>query len=245
MMTFTAPWLRVNLLDVLLLDIAGMQELGLKLGLNLAAALIIVLLIYRPTNDKPEYTFTYLIFNILIFFICHLMATVELGIGFGFGLFALFSIMRYRTMTISIKDMTYLFALVCIAVMNSISTLHFKMLELAFINIFIVVSIFVAEKVFFRKVYDVKKVTYEYVERVKPENEKELIEDLEARTGRKVNKVEVTSMNYLNDSASLLVYFEPIKSSSKIQFKEEFIDIKNTSQNGQVHQNQSGEYEEV
>lgn len=119
------------------------------------------------------------------------------------------------------------------------------MLELAFINIFIVVSIFVAEKVFFRKVYDVKKVTYEYVERVKPENEKELIEDLEARTGRKVNKVEVTSMNYLNDSASLLVYFEPIKSSSKIQFKEEFIDIKNTSQNGQVHQNQSGEYEEV
>ena len=74
-MTFTALWLHINLLDALLLNIASMQELGLKLALNLVVAVTIVMLVYRPTNDKPEYTFTYLIFNILIFFICYLMTT--------------------------------------------------------------------------------------------------------------------------------------------------------------------------
>lgn len=244
-MTSTALWLSVNTLDVLLLNLVGMQTLGLKLVLNLTAALIIVLLIYRPTNDKPEYTFTYLIFNILIFFICHLMTTVDLGIGFGFGLFALFSIMRYRTMTISIKDMTYLFALVCLAVMNSISTSEFSVIELLLINAFIVISIFAAEKILFRQVYDIKKVTYEYVDRIKPENEHELIEDLETRTGRKVVKIDVLAMNYLNDSASLLVYFEPLDKNSLIDFKEGTIQIDNLAQNGQAHKNQPGEYEEV
>ncbi len=244
-MTSTALWLSVNTLDVLLLNLAGMQALGLKLALNLTAAMIIVLLIYRPANDKPEYTFTYLIFNILIFFICHLMTSVDLGIGFGFGLFALFSIMRYRTMTISIKDMTYLFALVCLAVMNSISATEFSVVELLLINAFIVTSIFVAEKVFFRQVYDVKKVTYEYVDRIKPENEHELIEDLETRTGRKVVKIDVLAMNYLNDSASLRVYFEPLDKKSLIDFKEGTIQIDSVAQNGQAHKNQPGEYEEV
>jgi len=95
-------------MDIVLLDISNIEQLGLKLILNLAVTLVIVLLIYRPANDKPEYTFTYLIFNVLIFFICYLMASIEeLGIGFGFGLFALFSIMRYRTMTISYRIGTY------------------------------------------------------------------------------------------------------------------------------------------
>jgi len=244
-MTFTALWLPVNLLDGLLLNIASMQELGLKLALNMLVAVIIVMLIYRPTNDKPEYTFTYLIFNILIFFICYLMTTVDLGIGFGFGLFALFSIMRYRTMTISIKDMTYLFALVCIAVINSISIEQFSIIELVFINAFIISAIFIAEKILFRKVYDIKKVTYEYVDRIKPENEQELIEDLEGRTGRKVVKIDVIAMNYLNDSASLRVHFEPLEKSSKIQYKEELMEVNKHAQNGQVHKNQPDEYEEV
>lgn len=229
-------------MDIVLLDISNIEQLGLKLILNLAVTLVIVLLIYRPANDKPEYTFTYLIFNILIFFICYLMAGIEeLGIGFGFGLFALFSIMRYRTMTISIKDMTYLFAVVSVAVINAISIGVFNLVELALINTFIVLSIFIFEKLIFRQAYDVKKVTYEYVDRITPEKEEELIADLEARTGRKVAKVDVFSMNYLNDSAVLRVYFEPLKSTARIRYKEPLEE--DTTQ--AVQANQPNEYEGV
>ena len=208
-------------MDIVLLDISNVEQLGLKLMINLIVTLVIVLLIYRPANDKPEYTFTYLIFNVLIFFICYLMASIEeLGIGFGFGLFALFSIMRYRTMTISIKDMTYLFAVVSIAVINAISAKVFNLTELVLINAFIVACIFIFEKLIFRQAYDVKKVTYEYVDRITPEKEAQLINDLETRTGRKVAKVDVFSLNYLNDSAVLRVYFEPLKSTARIRYKE-------------------------
>jgi len=239
-MTFTAPWLNVRLLDILLLDISSIELLGLKLILNFTITLIIVLVIYRPANDKPEYTFTYIIFNILIFFLCYLMASIpELGIGFGFGLFALFSIMRYRTTTISIKDMTYLFAVVCIAVINAVGGL-FDITELLLINGFIALSIFIFEKLLFRQVYDIKKVTYEYVDRITPEREEELITDLETRTGRKVAKVDVDSMNYLNDSAVLQVYFEPLKSTSRVRYKEP---LEDTTQNIEVKK--ASEYEGV
>ncbi len=229
-------------MDIVLLDISNIEQLGLKLVLNVAVTLVIVLLIYRPANDKPEYTFTYLIFNVLIFFICYLMASIDkLGIGFGFGLFALFSIMRYRTMTISIKDMTYLFAVVSVAVINAISIELFSMIELTLINAFIVASIFIFEKLIFRQAYDVKKVIYEYVDRITPEKEEELIADLEARTGRKVAKVDVFSMNYLNDSAVLMVHFEPLKSTARIRYKEPLEE--DTTQT--VQANQPNEYEGV
>jgi len=230
-------------MDIVLLDISNIEQLGLKLILNLIVTLVIVLLIYRPANDKPEYTFTYLIFNVLIFFICYLMASIEeLGIGFGFGLFALFSIMRYRTMTISIKDMTYLFAVVSVAVINAISAKVFGFTELILINAFIVACIFVFEKLIFRQAYDVKKVTYEYVDRITPEKEAQLIDDLETRTGRKVAKVDVFSMNYLNDSAVLRVYFEPLKSTARIRYKEP---LEEDTTQTTVQANQPNEYEGV
>ncbi len=229
-------------MDIVLLDISNIEQLGLKLILNLVVTLVIVLLIYRPANDKPEYTFTYLIFNVLIFFICYLMASIEeLGIGFGFGLFALFSIMRYRTMTISIKDMTYLFAVVSVAVINAISAKVFGFTELILINGFIVACIFIFEKLIFRQAYDVKKVTYEYVDRITPEKEAQLIHDLETRTGRKVAKVDVFSMNYLNDSAVLRVYFEPLKSTARIRYKEPLEEDTTRT----IQANQANEYEGV
>jgi len=171
------------------------------------------------------------------------MASIEeLGIGFGFGLFALFSIMRYRTMTISIKDMTYLFAVVSVAVINAISAKVFGFTELILINAFIVACIFVFEKLIFRQAYDVKKVTYEYVDRITPEKEAQLIDDLETRTGRKVAKVDVFSMNYLNDSAVLRVYFEPLKSTARIRYKEP---LEEDTTQTTVQANQPNEYEGV
>ncbi|MEM7106328.1 MAG: DUF4956 domain-containing protein, partial [Bacteroidota bacterium] len=101
------------------IDTGTMITLLVKFLLDLFMVFLIVRMIYKPNSTSNDYAFTYFIFNILIFFLCHLMVNVDLSLGFAFGLFALFSIMRYRTTTISIKDMTFLFSVVCIAVINS------------------------------------------------------------------------------------------------------------------------------
>ncbi len=241
-MTFTDPLQFVDLLDIAWYNAEAIKGLGLKLLVNLIITFTIVLLIYRPANQQAEYAFTYLIFNILIFFLCYMMINVELGLEFAFGLFALFSIMRYRTMTISIKDMTYLFAVVCVAVINSLSGDNFTIVEILGINIFIVVAIFALERLLFANTHDVKKITYEYIDRVRPDNEEELFKDIEERTGRTVVKIDIVSLNYLNDSAVLSVHFKKDRNRKR---KVQYLNENKAELNGLTHQNQpSDAYEQ-
>lgn len=203
--------LQINLLEINWYNLDSLGNLGLKFGLNLVVMYLIVMQIYRPLNRKTTYVFTYFIFNILIFFLCHLMLNSNVGVGFGFGLFALFSIMRYRTMTIDIKDMTYLFSVVCIAVLNALSTGHSNVLELVLINGTIVFFIYFMEKLLFQKQLKCQQLIYEQIELIKPQHFEQLKEDLGNRLGQKVLKVEVLSLNYLNDSAVLDVYYEEVE----------------------------------
>ncbi|MEM6725484.1 MAG: DUF4956 domain-containing protein, partial [Bacteroidota bacterium] len=121
-------------------------RLVFKLVLDLIVAGLVVLKIYRPLPGERSYQFTFLVFNLLIFFLCHLMVRVELGLGFAFGLFALFSIMRYRTMTIHIREMTYLFVVISLGVINSIYGTELSLLEIALINGVIVGAVFLADR---------------------------------------------------------------------------------------------------
>lgn len=190
-------------------DIDTISPLAVKLLLDVAITFIIVMLIYRPRQQSSDYTFTFFIFNILIFFICHMMIGLDqASIGFGFGLFALFSIMRYRTSTIRIKDMTYLFAVVCIAVINALASNNFSVFELVFINLTVVGSIYFLEIILFKDNLIPYRINYEDVEMIKPRNKEKLLADIEERIGRKVEKIDIESINYLNDSAVLWVYFK-------------------------------------
>ena len=205
-MTFIETLLQANPINWY--ELTNLPILLLKFTINLIFVFLIVKQIYGKRNDKKEYSFTYFTFNILIFFLCHLMVNIDLGMGFAFGLFALFSIMRYRTQTISIKDMTYLFAVVCIAVMNSINSVELSILELLVINSAIVGSLFVLEGMFFAESLISRKVQYEKVRLVQPQHYKELKADLESRMGVDIKKIEVYSVNYLTDSAVLYVSFD-------------------------------------
>ena len=209
-MTFTELF-PINLLSIPFYDLESLSSLLLKFALNFVVTSLIVMGIYRPTNNKTAYIFTYFIFNILIFFLCHLMLNSNVGVGFGFGLFALFSIMRYRTMTIDIKDMTYLFAVVCIAVMNALSSGHSSLVELIVINLAIVVAIFIMEKTFFKEPLVSQQLVYEQISLIKPQHFPELKADLGNRLGRDIKKIEVISLNYLNDSALLNVHYTPLQ----------------------------------
>lgn len=197
----------INLLEINWFNSESMTSLALKFAIDLIITYFIVMVIYRSKNDKTEFIFTYFVFNILIFFLCHLMLSTQLTLGFAFGLFALFSIMRYRTMTIDIKDMTYLFAVVCIAVMNALSGFYVSVGEQIFINIAILSSLYLLESTLFKQGLVSQQLVYENIELIKPQYEKELRADLENRIGRPIQKIKIVSLNFLNDSATLDVQY--------------------------------------
>lgn len=178
-------------------------------GLNIAIAIIIIGFIYYPSNHaKKEYVFTFFSFNILIYFVSGLLRDVQLTIGFGFGLLAVFSTLRYRTERIPIKEMTYLFICITIPFVNTLfMATRITFNELIIINAVVVIVIFLIEKSWGIPYYGSKRVLYEKIEMIKPEYYDQMLEDLCLRTGLEITSFEVNEINFLRDTADLTVYY--------------------------------------
>lgn len=190
-----------------LLDSKDLGELVFRFAIDFIFAFIIIRLIYYPIYKQKEYLFTYFLFNILIFLVCILLSGVKLKLGFAFGLFAIFAILRYRTEQIPIKEMTYLFAVIIVAVVNALSSKKISYAELLFTNLVIVGTIYGLEKIWLQKKETIKTVTYEKIELIKPENYQQLIKDLRERTGLDIHRVDIVSINFLRDTARLKIYY--------------------------------------
>ncbi len=175
--------------------------------LNFVVALIIVRFIYYPRTKDKRFVFTFLAFNMIIYFVLSLMVSIQLGIGVGFGLFAIFSVLRYRTDPMPIREMTYLFIILALPVMNSTGMLESSWPQLMLANSMVILVLWLLENEWgFR--YEVSKhITYEKIELVPPTRRAEMIADLEARTGLKVKKVNVGKIDFLRDTAELQVLF--------------------------------------
>ncbi|NMC16462.1 MAG: DUF4956 domain-containing protein [Chloroflexi bacterium] len=175
--------------------------------LNFVVALIIVRFIYYPRTKDKRFVFTFLAFNMIIYFVLSLMVSIQLGIGVGFGLFAIFSVLRYRTDPMPIREMTYLFIILALPVMNSTGMLESSWPQLMLANSMVILVLWLLENEWgFR--YEVSKhITYEKIELVPPTRRAEMIADLEARTGLKVKKVNVGKIDFLRDTAELQVFF--------------------------------------
>ena len=175
--------------------------------LNFVVALIIVRFIYYPRTKDKRFVFTFLAFNMIIYFVLSLMVSSQLGIGVGFGLFAIFSVLRYRTDPMPIREMTYLFIILALPVMNSTGMLESSWPQLMLANSMVILVLWLLENEWgFR--YEVSKhITYEKIELVPPTRRAEMIADLEARTGLKVKKVNVGKIDFLRDTAELQVFF--------------------------------------
>lgn len=178
--------------------------------LNLVISTIIIGFIYYPENrSKHDYIFTFFSFNILIYFVSGLLRDVQLTIGFGFGLLAVFSTLRYRTEPVRVKDMTYLFICITLPFMNTLfMATRITFSELVVINAFVVVVIFVLEKRWGVNYETAKEVHYEKIELIKPENYELLLTDLRQRTGLPVLRAEVVSIDFLRDTAQLVIYYD-------------------------------------
>lgn len=187
---------------------------------NLAITLVLVRWIYYPVTRNKNYVFTFIAFSTLIYFVLSFMNRVEIGVGVGFGLFAIFSILRYRTDPIPIREMTYLFIIAALPVMNSAASSESVWPQLLVANLAIIFILFILEKGWGFKFEANRQITYEKVELVRPDREVELIADLESRTGLKINRISVGKMDYLHDTAILKVYYyEP--SASILRANEE------------------------
>jgi hypothetical protein len=177
-------------------------------GLNLAIVIIIVRFIYYPQQRDKNYVFTLITFNTIVFFVMGLLNNANIGVGVGFGLFAIFSILRYRTDTIPIREMTYLFVLIALPVLNSVLLTSAVYAEFAVVNLATIAILFVLEKGWGFQYEARKTIVYERIEMVRPENWSLMLDDLRARTGLPIKRVEIGRLNFLRDSAEITIFYE-------------------------------------
>lgn len=179
-------------------------------GLNLAVAIVIVRFIYYPLTQDKNFVFTFLAFNTIIYFVFSLLSSIELSVGVGFGLFAIFSVLRYRTEEMSPREMTYLFIIIALPVMNSalVSTADFDKLLVA--NSLILILLYALENEWGFHFEASNKITYEKINLITPANRQLLLADLRQRTGLPVKRVEIGRIDFLHDTAELRIFYDPI-----------------------------------
>ena len=187
----------------------GMEDFLLRLLLNVIVVLGIVHFLYYRRSKRSDYYFTYVIIALSTFMIVALLGSVKLKTGFALGLFAIFSIIRYRTESMPVREMTYLFAIVAISVVNALAGEEVGWLGLVTINAIFIVAIALAELTRKMRHLACKYVKYDRIDLILPARRQEMIADLETRLGVKVHKVDVGTVNFLKDMAVLKVWYEP------------------------------------
>lgn len=184
-------------------------KLLFKFSINLISVLIIARYIYYPTARRKDYLFSYILISMVVFLVCFTLKKIELEIGMALGLFAIFGIIRYRTDAIQIKEMTYLFIIIGISVINSLSNKKASYAELVFANAAVMFIAFGLERWWLLKHSSYKTITYEKIELITPDKQTELKADLEKRTGLIISTVAVGKINFLNDTAQIRIsYYE-------------------------------------
>ena len=183
-------------------------EILLSFGFNFLVVIAIVRGIYYPKTKDRDYIFTFLAFNTIIFFVLRLLSSIDLSVGFGFGLFAIFSVLRYRTKPIPIREMTYLFVIIALPVMNSILINENGFEQLLIANLLIILVLYAIEQGWGFQFVSRKRITYEKIDLIQPENHQLLLEDLRQRTGLPVTGFEIGSINLLRDTAKIDVFYK-------------------------------------
>lgn len=176
----------------------------ISLGIDIATVLLIIVFIYYPNYRRMDNVFTYITFNIIIFLLTFVLNKVKISMGAAFGLFAVFSMLRYRTEGITMTDMTYLFSFIALGL---ISAIHLEVAEQIIIAAIVFATIFILEGNLLLKRELSKRVMYENIENIKPENRQALIDDLKERTGLNVHRFSIIKIDFLRDIATIIVYY--------------------------------------
>ena len=216
---------KIRLGNLEIIDFSSFLELVARFTLNFVVIMILVRWLYYSSTKRKDYLFTYILISSVVFLLCYLLESVKLQIGFALGLFAIFGIIRYRTNPIPIKEMTYLFLIIGVSVINSLADQDTSVANMLFSNGVIVFAAFGLEKLWLLKHQSTKVVIYEKINLIKPEKYQELLKDLKERTGiTKINRVEVGKIDFLKDTCILTIYYE--EPGKNINLTDQMGDIK-------------------
>lgn len=185
----------------------GWSALLVLFGLNLVSAFVVVRLIYHMAAKRRDYVFTFMLVSNSVFLLCRLLAGVEIDLAFALGLFAIFGIIRYRTYAVPIREMTYLFIVITLAVINALAPLAASWIEIGLANLLIWLLAWVLERLWFVEHLATKVVVYDRIELLHEGRRPELIADLEQRTGVSIVNIEIGKVDLLRDTANIKIHF--------------------------------------
>jgi hypothetical protein len=194
-------------LNIELMNWEDFWDLIIKAVFNTLVVLYLVRVLYYKVTPRKDFLFTYIMISQVVYFMLMLLENVGVNLGFALGLFAIFGMLRYRTRQIPIREMTYLFLVIGVSVINALSNRRVSYAELVLTNLVVVAVTYLLERKFLLKHESKREINYEKVDLIKPENREELIRDLEERTGLKINRVEIGRVDFLRDSARVYIYY--------------------------------------
>ena len=215
--------------DAMMTTAQKVGELGIRFALNLLVCWLLVHFFYYRKSRRRDYYFTFMIFSSAMLTLLYIMGNVEVGVGLTLGLFAIFGVIRYRTETVPIREMTYLFVIIALAAVNGLAPLyqiadvatapHYVLSwgnvgVMALVNALVVLLVWVLESESLVKHTTTKLVLYDRIELIVPEKREELVADLEKRLGVKVDNVEIGHVDFLKDAAFIKVFYRLGKGES-------------------------------
>ena len=198
----------LSLFDIPIINPEDFIQLLVRFALNLIVTFIVVNYIYSKNSNRKEFYFSYFAISITIFILCFLLESVNFELGFAIGLFAIFGIIRYRTDPIPIKEMTYLFVIIGISVINGLSNKNVSHAMLLFTNFAIVAAMAILEKIHLFKQELCITINYENLKNLHIQKKEELYNDIRERTGIKVKRIEIKEINFRRKYAVLFVYHD-------------------------------------
>ncbi len=204
----------IRFLGLKLINPTDFVQLVTRFVFNFLITIILIRFLYYPHAKRKDYFFIFLIFSTIVFLLCFMLGKVSVQLGFALGLFAIFGILRYRTDTIPIKEMTYLFLMVGIAVVNSLSDKTVSWSELVFANMAIVLITWYLERIWMQKKEGFMDIRYEKIELIQPARHAELLDDLKKRTGLNVYRFSIDRINFMRDTARIRIFYHDEKPAS-------------------------------
>lgn len=196
----------IELMGTPLLEAPSFMVMMLRFSFNTLMVWLMIHCLYYPKSKRRDYYFTFMLISISIFFMIFLLGGVKLKVGFALGLFAIFGIIRYRTESMPVREMTYLFCIIAMSVINALAT-TISYAELVMTNLMFLLATWFFESYILLKHVSTKLIRYDRIALIRPDKYAEMVADLEERTGLSIKKAEVGAIDFLRDMAIVKIYY--------------------------------------
>jgi hypothetical protein len=192
----------------------GWIEFITRFGINFFVIFVLIRILYYPMSKNRDFLFTFFLFNIINFLICFLLSSAKLKMGFAFGLFAIFSILRYRTVTVPVREMGYFFVSVTLGIINSLTGVDDNFLLLGTANAIILLTAWIIDYQVKIVHENSKEIIYDRIDLIHPEKQEEMLEDIRKRTGLNVHRVEMVRIDFFKDVARMFVFYNSARNDT-------------------------------